>query len=73
MSVGKFWPDLEIPEALMVREVLFSGDFCVSESQFFFCRWISDSRICHFFLLFDLQELNFSEFIGTAYRTELVD
>ena len=36
MGVGKFWPDLEIPEVLMVCEVLFSGDFCVSESQFFF-------------------------------------
>ena len=67
MGVGKFWPDLEIPEALMVREVLFSSDFCVLESQFFFCRWIWDLRICHFFLLFDLQELNFSEFLGAAY------
>ena len=38
----------------------------------FFCWWISDSRICHFFLLFDLQELNFTEFLGAAYWIELI-
>ena len=49
VGVGKFWPDLEIPEALMVREVLFSGDFCVSESQFFFLPMVLRFKDLSFF------------------------
>ena len=31
------------------------------------------SRICLLFFLYGLKESNFSEFMGTAFRTELVD
>ena len=49
----KIWPSLEISKAfLMGFKVSFSGDFCISESFlfcFFFCLWVLESQICHFF------------------------
>ena len=58
-------------------QVSFSGDFCVSPVPIFvivvvvvFCRRVLESRICRFFFPFSIQEKNFSEFMGTAYRTE---
>ena len=59
-------------------QVSFSGDFCVSPVPIFvivvvvvvFCRRVLESRICRFFFPFSIQKKNFSEFIGTAYRTE---
>ena len=37
MGLGKFWPDLEISEALLMGfEVSFSSDFCVLESRYIF-------------------------------------
>ena len=51
----------------MGLEVSFPGDFSVLESQFF-CRRVSESRICRFFFNpFGLQESNFSELMSTAY------
>ena len=57
-------------------QVSFSGDFCVSPVPIFvivvvvFCRRVLESRICRFFFPFSIQEKNFSEFMGTAYRSE---
>ena len=60
MGLGKFWPDLEISEALLMAfEDSFSSDFYVLES-----------RICRFLFPFGLQESKFSEITGIAYRTE---
>ena len=67
MGLAKFWPDLEILQAfLMGLEVSFLGDFS-SRSLEFFCRRVSKSLICRCFFLFGLQEVNFPEFMGTAY------
>ena len=54
------------------RSLVFLRFLRLQKSQNF-CRWVSESRICHYIFPFGLQEQNFSEFIGTAYRTELVD
>ena len=60
-------------------QVSFSGDFCVSPVPIFvivvvvvvvFCRRVLESRICRFFFPFSIEEKNFPEFMGTAYRTE---
>ena len=61
-----FWPDLKISDAfLMGLEVSFLGDSCNLGVQIFF-QWVSESQICP-------QKSNFSEFMGTCYRTEVVD
>ena len=77
MGLRKFWLDLEISEArfLMGLEVSFLGDSCVSESRFFFlfAHGFVESRISRFFFPFGLQESYSSEFVETAYRTELLD
>ena len=75
MGLGKFWLDLEILEAfLMGLNVSFLYVICILESQIFFLsQWVSESQICHFFFSFGFQESNFSEFMGTAYPTELRD
>ena len=76
MGLRKFWLDLEISEArfLMGLEVSFLGDSCVSESRFFFfLSRVSGVSNMTFFLSAGLQESNSSEFVETAYRTELLD
>ena len=62
----------------MGLKVSFSGDFCISESFFcfFFCLWVSESRICHFFFsmvtVLDLNKI-YNEFFkirGILYLKE---
>ena len=60
------WSDLEISGAIF--EVSFSGDFCVPQSRIFLSTslGVMDLSFC---LPFGLQESNFSEFMGTAYKS----
>ena len=61
-----FWPNLKISEAfLMSLRSLIFGQFLHLGVQIFF-QWVSESQICP-------QKSNFSEFMGTCYRTEVVD
>ena len=76
MGLRKFWLDLEISEArfLMGLEVSFLGDSYVSKYRFFFSLtgfWSLEYNVFSFRLVF--RESNFSEFVETAYRTELLD
>ena len=73
-----FDPIWNLGSAFDGSQVSFSGDFCVLPVPIFifvlllpsFCRRIKEFRICRFFFPFSIQEKNFSEFMGAAYRAE---
>ena len=64
MGLRKIWPNLEIVIGISV---------VVSPSLDISVDWSRESWICRFFFLFGLHDSNFSEFMGTGYRTDVVD
>ena len=71
VGLGKFWPDLEISEALLMGlEVSFWSDFCVLESRFFFTKGSRSLVFVVFYFRLVFRSRKFSEITGIAYRPE---